>query len=485
MRNADPLRRTRHRLRNTRETEWAHLATAPGAPSIARHGGHPCTPAEQCSALQPPTRRDVGAVSRYAQTEWSPGFRLATKCRKRSIDAMNSSPLRVMLPALVLWVALLSRAAAAPLLITNLVMEAGLVPRLTIHAAVGSTNRVEYSTNLSLPTWLVLTNLTVTASPYSVLDSTAPPTPRRFYRVSALVPLTNMALIPAGAFQMGDALDGISDAPVHTVTLSAYYMDKYPVTKALWDTVYAWGVAHGYTFENPGSQLSGVNYSKGANHPVHSVYWWDAVKWCNARSEMEGRVPAYYTDIGQTEVFRQSRVENYDNDFVKWNAGYRLPTEAEWEKAARGGTSGLRFPTGNTISHSQANYFGYPAPLPGGDAYDLANIGFHPAYNDGTFPYTSPVGSFAENGYGLFDMAGNIWQWCWDRYATDSYSSSPATDPHGPGGPSFSIPYYHRVIRGASWSDRADLCRTAARLYVDDITRDNITGFRSVLPRSP
>jgi formylglycine-generating enzyme required for sulfatase activity len=394
-----------------------------------------------------------------------------------------------MFPVLALWAALLGQASAAPLIITNLVLELGGAPRLTIHADVGSVNRVEYSTNLSLPTWLELTNLTVTASPYTVLDLTSPPALRRFYRVSASAPATmqptNMALIPAGAFQMGDALDGISDAPVHTVTLSAYYMDKYPVTKGLWDAVYAWGVAHGYAFENSGSVLFGVSHSKGVNHPVHSIYWWDAVKWCNARSEMEGRVPAYYTDLGQTEVFRQGRVENYDNDYVKWNAGYRLPTEAEWEKAARGGTSGLRFPHGNTISHSQANYLGYPATIPGGYAYDLAPEGFHPAYNDGTFPYTSPVGSFVQNGYGLFDMAGNIWQWCWDRFAIDSYSTLPTTDPHGPGGPSFSIPYYHRVIRGASWTDPAPLCRVASRLYVDDITRDNITGFRCVLPPNP
>ena len=135
---------------------------------------------------------------------------------------MNFLLLRVPFFALVLLTVLHGQALAEPLVITNLVRDVGGAPRLTIHSDVGRTNRIEYSTNLSLPTWLVLTNLTVTESPYALVDLTAPATPRRFYRVSTLVPLTNMALIPAGAFQMGDALDGITNV-VNKLTIIGFY----------------------------------------------------------------------------------------------------------------------------------------------------------------------------------------------------------------------------------------------------------------------
>ena len=135
---------------------------------------------------------------------------------------------------------------------------------------------------------------------------------------------------------------------MHTVYLSAFYMDRKEVTKALWDEVYSWAITHGYSFEY-GAQ------GKAANHPAHSMTWYDAVKWCNARSEREGKVPAYYTDVGLTVRYRSGQVAPY----VNWSTGYRLPTEAEWEKAARGGASGQRFPwsDSDTIQHSRANYY--------------------------------------------------------------------------------------------------------------------------------
>src|ERR1035438_3079260 len=140
---------------------------------------------------------------------------------------------------------------------------------------------------------------------------------------------------------------------------------------------------------------------KAANHPVQTVDWYDTVKWCNARSQQAGLTPVYYTDAGLTQVYTNGET---DAVFVNWTAsGFRLPTEAEWEKAARGGLSAQRFPWGNVISESLANYFGDPTNQPGGFNYDLGPFYYNAAFDGGGFsaePFTSPPGSFAANGYG-------------------------------------------------------------------------------------
>ena len=398
----------------------------------------------------------------------SPACAFLAVCVERSTRLMNLRLLRVTFAALVLFGLLQGHAGAAAPVIDSIVM----VPRLAISGDVGSTNRIEYSTDLNPTNWLVLTNLVLTESPYWFVDVNAPPALRRFYRVPVVVP-ANMALIPAGEFQMGDALGGdgrdISDAPVHTVYVSAFYMDKYPVTKALWDDVYQWATNHGYSF------YSDSGYGKAPTHPVHTVSWYDCVKWCNARSEKEGRVPAYYTDAGQTAVYRSELVD-VSNSGVKWTVGYRLPTEAEWEKAARGGLSGRRFPWGDTITHSQANYRSTIFY-----SYDVSPTrGYHPAYKDVVeLPYTSPVGSFAANGYGLYDMAGNVWNWCWDWYG--SYRSGLQSDPAGPSSG------FGRTIRGGGMNGQADDCRTAFRARAAEgglfpTYHYYHVGFRSVLP---
>ena len=201
--------------------------------------------------------------------------------------------------------------------------------------------------------------------------------------------LPGFVLIPAGEFTMGDLLDGDKDAPPHQVSVSAFYMAQKEVTKGEWDAVKAWAVSHGFTDLGKGD-------GKAAEHPVKDVSWWDVVKWCNARSESEGLSPCYTVDGA---VMRSGTTE----PSVDWTAsGYRLPTEAEWEKAARGGLSGKRFSSGDTISHAQANF-----KNDGREIYQAGTRGYHPTYGTGSMPYTSPVGSFTVNGYGLHDMAGN------------------------------------------------------------------------------
>lgn len=287
-------------------------------------------------------------------------------------------------------------------------------------------------------------------------------------------PPTNMVLIPAGSFTMGNCMDsseGNSDElPLHTNYVSAFYMDRFLVTKALWDEVRHWATNYGYTI------LYGAGYTyKGPNHPVDFIEWYEAVKWCNARSEKEGRTPAYYTDSGQTAVYRSGRSDVL-NGWVKWNAGYRLPTEAEWEKAARGGASGRRFPwsDADTITHSRANYrdsLVYP--------YDLSHTyGYNPTFKVGLIPYSSPVGYFLANGYGLYDMAGDNEEWCWDRYGL--YSSDPQSDPRSPDSGET------RVGRGANWGDLAFSCRVGHRYsYYPGHGSDGGIGFRTVLPSPP
>jgi formylglycine-generating enzyme required for sulfatase activity len=264
-----------------------------------------------------------------------------------------------------------------------------------------------------------------------------------------------MVLIPVGNFQMGDSFgEGWPDEkPVHTVFVSAFYMDKFEVTKALWDEVASWAATTGYDIW-PGSVAG-----KRDDYPVHNVLWYQAAKWANARSEKEGLIPCYYTSGTQQKVYRTGMVD-VSVDGVKWSScGYRLPTEAEWEKAARGGCEGHRFPWCDTdeIQNARANYRG-PNPI----------------YATGDYPYTSPVGSFTPNGYGLYDMAGNVWEWVWDWYNEGYYTFSPERDPRGPASGDA------RVFRGGSWDQEALYCRVAHRYgYLTHCSCSSL-GFRLV-----
>jgi formylglycine-generating enzyme required for sulfatase activity/uncharacterized protein YceK len=236
---------------------------------------------------------------------------------------------------------------------------------------------------------------------YGVNESIRP------YKSRPPVPLPSVLVtIPAGA---NSGID--PDFGAYSLTNAVpFYMDSTEVTKGDWDKVYDWALKHGYSFDNAGS-------GKTSNHPVNKVNWNDCLKWCNARSEKEGKTPCY-TVSGK--VYKMGHSVPDCNFFAK---GYRLPTKTEWEYAARGGLSGKRFPWGDTISHRQANYLS-GSFASGSYDVSLTDV-FHPDYyektDDDTQDYTGPAGSFAANGYGLYDMAGNVQEWCWD-YTSDLFS---------------------------------------------------------------
>jgi formylglycine-generating enzyme required for sulfatase activity len=297
----------------------------------------------------------------------------------------------------------------------------------------------------------------------------------------------DMVFIPGGTFEMGDSFaEGDADElPVHTVTVDSFYMGKYEVTNRQYcdylnsalgqglitvtsGVVYkpGSGTSYGYSDTSTNSSFSQIAYGGGvftvrtkngrdmANDPMVCVSWYGAAACCNWRSQQEGKEQCY-------------NLSTWACDFGKH--GYRLATEAEWEYGARGGLSGRRFPWGDTISHSRANYYSSST------SYDLSPTrGYHPTWDD-VYPYTSPGGSFAANGLGLYDMSGNVWEWCNDWYSSSYYSSSPTNNPTGPGSGSF------RVFRGGSWYSHADYCRVAYRYDDNPADRHYSVGFRLVL----
>ena len=249
----------------------------------------------------------------------------------------------------------------------------------------------------------------------------------------------DLVLIPEGEFQMG----GKFEHPIHRVRVVAVLMDSHEVCKEKWDQVAKWANNHGYDLP----QAEGFG---GPDHPVIMVNWYDAVKWCNARSEMQGLCPCYYEDNHLIHIYRSGIVEPY----VKWKAGYRLPTEAEWEKGAKGGDDRAE----------------YPFALDSGISAALAN------YKESKKYGTVPTGSYGANAYGLYDMAGNVREWCWDLWA--HYDNIDSDNPPGP------LSGKYRVTRGGSWLGDRERCRVSYRYYFYSrlpIVRDYQTGFRSVI----
>ena len=238
-----------------------------------------------------------------------------------------------------------------------------------------------------------------------------------------------MHLIPAGEFEMGDHFgDGQSDErPVHTVYLDTFYMDETEVTNAMYRTfVESTGHRIPYHWENPGKAAQ----LEKSNFPVIYVSWHDAMA------------------------------------YAKW-AGKRLPTEAEWEYAARGGRIGQRYPWGNEPSHAHANYSGK------GERDE--------------WYWPAPVKNFPQNDYGLYDMVGNVWEWCLDEYDRDFYSTSRRNNPvAGRWTPLTNDDFLnltdHRVWRGGAWDSGPKGFTVSNRFKADPDLRVLKTGFRCVFP---
>jgi formylglycine-generating enzyme required for sulfatase activity len=232
-----------------------------------------------------------------------------------------------------------------------------------------------------------------------------------------------MVLVEGGSFQMGSTNGESWEKPVHTVTVKRFHISKYEVTQKEW------------------VEIMGSNPSrfKGDNLPVEQVSWNDVVEYCNKRSLKEGLTPAYRSSGGEITC-----------DF---NAtGYRLPTEAEWEYAAKGGGKDLM-----VFEYSGGN-------SPGAIAW----------YTDNSGNSTHPVGTKQPNSLGLYDMSGNVYEWCWDWYG--SYSSGSQTDPRGASSGS------NRVFRGGGWGDTAQYVRSAGRSLSTPSFRSSNLGFRLVRP---
>jgi formylglycine-generating enzyme required for sulfatase activity len=283
------------------------------------------------------------------------------------------------------------------------------------------------------------------------------------------IPNPGMVMIPAGTFEMGCHVGSCNpeELPVHPVSLDAFYMDVYEVTNAEYaaylNTAYQQGrvmvsgasgndVVHqvGGTGEplcdiNAGrltwnGSVFGVTAGK-EDHPMLAVSWYGACAYANQRSREDGLTPCY--------------------DEATWSCdfganGYRLPTEAEWEYAARGGQHNpyTMFPWGDTIDGSHANYFGSGDPYE--EWWQLLIATTPVGYYDGG---QIPQGVDMANGYGLYDMAGNVAEWCWDWYDSTYYSWSPTSNPTGP--PTGAAWHTPRVNRGRNFgADPGELTST-------------------------
>ncbi len=292
-------------------------------------------------------------------------------------------------------------------------------------------------------------------------------------QVLSFHPPVNMTLVTAGPYTMGNGFSGeigayTVDQESHVVHVQSIYMDRFEVTGALWKEVADWAKDNGYPDLCAGSEgfaTSGAADDRSL-HPIVDVTWHDCVKWCNARSESEGLMPVYFTDAAQVDVYRAGscalRSENVD-----WKAnGYRLPTEAEWEKAAQGNREDQLFPWGDRIDGSCANYWNSGDPFDNG----TTPVGY---YNG-----RQKIKGFTKvkdmmNDYALYDMNGNVYEWCWDRHG--HVGTNAVDNPVGPDVGDF------RTLRGGCWKSMFEASlRCTYRNHLRPEASAPYVGFRCV-----
>ena len=267
-------------------------------------------------------------------------------------------------------------------------------------------------------------------------------------------------------------------------TISPFTMGKYEVTYQLWYTVYSWAVAHGYSFANPGAEghdgVPGADPTGAQYEPVTTINWRDTIIWCNAYSEMSGFNPVYYTDAGFSTLLKISTgntpidpsLGSEDHPFVDWSAnGYRLPTEGEWQFAGSylDGINWLPY------NHASGDVSGYCWPIDGGESTVFEDFGW---FYDNNSQESKPVGMKKANQLGLYDMSGNVYEWCWDWHG--AYPAGPETDYKGAdiGGVTSGVGHQLRGGGGIYSSDTSEYLQVGIRWQSGpNVTWDGL-GFR-------
>jgi formylglycine-generating enzyme required for sulfatase activity len=341
-------------------------------------------------------------------------------------EAIRTLKLLLLIGGLI-WIAVPKPAHAAPLSgVTGVQVYAGI----TVTGTVGYVYAIQTTTDLSDPnSWVNLAITNLPSNPYLYFDTQHPASGSRFYRAVRQSVTTNMIYIAPGTFTMGSPtgeVDRWADETQHTVVLPhGFYIGKYLVRQS--DYLALMGV-------NPSNFTPTYGFDQNLNRPVEMVSWSNATNYCAKFTQQEmaaGRLAP------------------------GWQ--YRLPTEAEWEYACRAGTT-------SRFSH--------------GDDPGYANLESYAWYFSNSLILTHPVGQKMPSPWGLYDMHGNVAEWCQDWYG--SYPTGSVIDPQGAAAGS------HRVYRGGSWNHTGGWCRSAQRFHNNPTTTSDLIGFRMVLaPTQP